>query len=179
MKTEIQTQVRDLARNFSNEVVRPLAENLDETERFPNELYLQMGELGLFGIGVPEADGGPGFDTVTYALVMEELSRGYASVADQCGLIELITTLLVRHGTDVQKSKYLEDVMKAKKLVAYCISEPEAGTDVSGIRTIAKRNGHGWKLNGSKVWIHNAPVADFGFVLARTCLLYTSDAADE
>ena len=168
MKTEIQTQVRDLARNFSNEVVRPLAENLDETERFPNELYLQMGELGLFGIGVPEADGGPGFDTVTYALVMEELSRGYASVADQCGLIELITTLLVRHGTDVQKSKYLEDVMKAKKFVAYCISEPEAGTDVSGIRTIAKRNGHGWKLNGSKVWIHNAPVADFGFVLART-----------
>ena len=168
MKTEIQIQVRDLARNFSNDVVRPLAENLDETERFPNELYLQMGELGLFGIGVPEVDGGPGFDTVTYALVMEELSRGYASVADQCGLIELITTLLVRHGTDIQKSNYLEDVMKAKKLVAYCISEPEAGTDVSGIRTIAKRCGDGWKLNGSKVWIHNAPVADFGFVLART-----------
>ena len=168
MKTEIQIQVRDLARNFSNDVVRPLAENLDETERFPNELYLQMGELGLFGIGVPEVDGGPGFDTVTYALVMEELSRGYASVADQCGLIELITTLLVRHGTDIQKSNYLEDVMKAKKLVAYCISEPEAGTDVSGIRTIAKRSGDGWKLNGSKVWIHNAPVADFGFVLART-----------
>ena len=168
MKTEIQIQVRDLARNFSNDVVRPLAENLDETERFPNELYLQMGELGLFGIGVPEVDGGPGFDTVTYALVMEELSRGYASVADQCGLIELITTLLVRHGTDIQKSNYLEDVMKAKKLVAYCISEPEAGTDVSGIRTIAKRSGDRWKLNGSKVWIHNAPVADFGFVLART-----------
>ena len=107
MKTEIQIQVRDLARNFSNDVVRPLAENLDETERFPNELYLQMGELGLFGIGVPEVDGGPGFDTVTYALVMEELSRGYASVADQCGLIELITTLLVRYGTDIQKSNYL------------------------------------------------------------------------
>ena len=168
MKSEIQIQDRHLARNFSNDVVRPLAENLDETERFPNELYLQMGELGLFGIGVPEVDGGPGFDTVTYALVMEELSRGYASVADQCGLIELITTLLVRHGTDIQKSNYLEDVMKAKKLVAYCISEPEAGTDVSGIRTIAKRSGDRWKLNGSKVWIHNAPVADFGFVLART-----------
>ena len=143
MKTEIQIQVRDLARNFSNDVVRPLAENLDETERFPNELYLQMGELGLFGIGVPEVDGGPGFDTVTYALVMEELSRGYASVADQCGLIELITTLLVRHGTDIQKSNYLEDVMKAKKHVAYCISEPEAGTEVSGIRKIAKRRGDG------------------------------------
>ena len=99
MPTEIQLQVKDMARNFSDEVVRPLAQELDETERFPNELYLQMGKLGLFGIGVPEEEGGPGFDTVTYAMVMEELSRGYASVADQCGLIELITTLLVRHGT--------------------------------------------------------------------------------
>ena len=134
MPTEIQLQVKDMARNFSDEVVRPLAQELDETERFPHELYLQMGKLGLFGIGVPEEEGGPGFDTVTYAMVMEELSRGYASVADQCGLIELITTLLVRHGTDVQKTAYLADVMAAKKLVAYCITEPEAGTDVSGIR---------------------------------------------
>lgn len=168
MPTEIQLQVKDMARNFSDEVVRPLAQELDETERFPHELYLQMGKLGLFGIGVPEEEGGPGFDTVTYAMVMEELSRGYASVADQCGLIELITTLLVRHGTDVQKTAYLADVMAAKKLVAYCITEPEAGTDVSGIRTEASQCEDGWILNGGKIWIHNAPVADLGFVLART-----------
>ena len=168
MPTEIQFQVKDMARNFSDEVVRPLAQELDETERFPHELYLQMGKLGLFGIGVPEEEGGPGFDTVTYAMVMEELSRGYASVADQCGLIELITTLLVRHGTDVQKTAYLADVMAAKKLVAYCITEPEAGTDVSGIRTEASQCEDGWILNGGKIWIHNAPVADLGFVLART-----------
>lgn len=168
MPTEIQLQVKDMARNFSDEVVRPLAQELDETEKFPHELYLQMGKLGLFGIGVPEEEGGPGFDTVTYAMVMEELSRGYASVADQCGLIELITTLLVRHGTDVQKTAYLADVMAAKKLVAYCITEPEAGTDVSGIRTEASQCEHGWILNGGKIWIHNAPVADLGFVLART-----------
>ena len=87
MSQEIQLQVRDMARNFSNEIIRPIAQELDETENFPHELYLNMGELGLFGIGVPEEDGGPGFDTVTYALVMEELSRGYSSVADQCGLI--------------------------------------------------------------------------------------------
>ena len=67
--------------------------------------------------------------------MMEELSRGYSSVADQCGLIELITTLLVRHGTTEQKTQLLSDIMSAKKLVAYCITEPEAGTDVSGIRT--------------------------------------------
>ena len=95
---ETQTQVRDMARQFANDAIRPIAEELDREERFPHDLYLQMGELGLFGIGVPEDMGGPGFDTLTYALVMEELSRGYASVADQCGLIELISTLLVRHG---------------------------------------------------------------------------------
>lgn len=165
---ETHIQVRDMARQFANDVIRPIAEELDHEERFPAEIYQQMGELGLFGICVPEEMGGPGFDTVTYALVMEELSRGYSSVADQCGLIELISTLLVRHGTDAQRDKWLADVMTAKTLVAYCITEPEAGTDVSGIRTEATRDGDGWVLNGGKIWIHNAPVADIGLVLART-----------
>ncbi|WP_029061120.1 acyl-CoA dehydrogenase family protein [Labrenzia sp. DG1229] len=166
--TETHIQVRDMARDFANEVIRPAAEELDSEERFPAQLYEQMGNLGLFGIGVPEDMGGPGFDTLAYALVMEELSRGYASVADQCGLIELISTLLVRHGTKEQRTKWLAGVMTAKTRVAYCITEPEAGTDVSGIRTEAVRNGDGWILNGGKIWIHNAPVADVGFVLART-----------
>ncbi len=166
--TETHIQVRDMARAFADDAIRPVAEALDREERFPTELYTQMGELGLFGIGVPEAMGGPGFDTLAYALVMEELSRGYASVADQCGLVELISTLLVRHGTEAQRDRWLADVMTAKTKVAYCITEPEAGTDVSGIRTEAVRDGDGWALNGGKIWIHNAPVADVGFVLART-----------
>lgn len=166
--TEMHTQVRDMTRQFANDVIRPLAEELDRDSRFPAEIYEQMGELGLFGIGVPEDMGGPGFDTVTYAIVMEELSRGYASVADQCGLVELISTLLVRHGTDDQRNQWFSDILTAKKRVAYCITEPEAGTDVSGIRTTAVRDGDDWVLNGGKIWIHNAPVADVGFVLART-----------
>jgi len=166
--TDTHIQVRDMAREFATDVIRPLAEELDREETFPRELYLQMAELGLFGICVPEGLGGPGFDTLTYALVMEELSRGYASVADQCGLIELISTLLVQHGTPDQQSKLIPDVLSAKQLVAYCITEPEAGTDVSGIRTEARRDGDGWLLNGGKIWIHNAPVADLAFVLART-----------
>lgn len=165
---ETQLQVRDMARQFADDVIRPAAEGLDRDERFPAEIYRQMGELGLFGIGVPEAMGGPGFDTLTYALVMEELSRGYASVADQCGLVELISTLLVRHGTEAQRGAWLAPVMQATKRAAYCITEPEAGTDVSGIRTTAEPDGKGWRLNGGKIWIHNAPVADVGFVLART-----------
>lgn len=167
-QTETHAQVRDMARSFANDVIRPVAGDLDRDERFPGEIYARMGELGLFGICVPEAMGGPGFDTLAYALVMEELSRGCASVADQCGLVELISTLLVRHGTDAQRDRWLADVMRAKIKVAYCITEPEAGTDVSGIRTEARRDGDGWILNGGKIWIHNAPVADLGFVLART-----------
>ncbi|HET9070193.1 MAG TPA: acyl-CoA dehydrogenase family protein [Amaricoccus sp.] len=165
--TETQEQVRDMARAFSDEVIRPAAEALDREERFPGEIYDEMAKLGLFGIGVPEELGGPGFDTLTYALVMEELSRGYASVADQCGLVELIATLLVRHGTEAQR-RLLPEIVGMRRKVAYCITEPEAGTDVSGIRTTAVRDGDGWVLNGGKLWIHNAPVADLGFVLART-----------
>ena len=166
--SEEHIQVRDMARQFADDVVRPVAEALDRDERFPAEIYDQMGELGLFGIGVPESMGGPGFDTLAYALVMEELSRGYASVADQCGLLELITTLLVRHGSAEQQQQWLKPAMSAKIRVAYCLTEAEAGSDVSGIRTSARRDGEGWILNGSKIWIHNAPVADIGFVLAKT-----------
>lgn len=165
---ETHVQVRNMARQFAGDVIRPQACDLDRDETFPTDLYRQMAELGLFGIAVPEDMGGPGFDTLTYALVMEELSRGYASVADQCGLVELITTLLVRHGTQAQRDDLLADVLSMRTKVAYCISEAEAGTDVSAIRTTAERNSHGWLLNGSKLWIHNAPVADVGFVLVRT-----------
>lgn len=161
-------QVREMTRGFATDVIRPLAEELDREERFPGEIYAQMAELGLFGICVPEEMGGPGFDAVAYAVVMEELSRGYACVADQCGLVELISTLLVAHGTSQQRAHWLPGILKAQTKVAYCITEPEAGTDVSGIRTTAVRNGDGWVLNGGKIWIHNAPVADVGFVLART-----------
>jgi alkylation response protein AidB-like acyl-CoA dehydrogenase len=167
MLSDTQEQVREMTRAFADEVIRPKAEELDRDERFPAEIYDEMARLGLFGIAVPEAMGGPGFDTLTYAVVMEELSRGYASVADQCGLVELISTLLVRHGTERQR-RLLGDILAMRAKVAYCITEPEAGTDVSGIRTTAVRDGDGWILEGGKIWIHNAPVADLGFVLART-----------
>ncbi len=166
--TDTHDQVRNMARAFANDVIRPQAEALDAEERFPERLYGEMADLGLFGICVPEDMGGPGFDTVTYALVMEELSRGYASVADQCGLVELISTLVARHGTPEQIDRWMADILSFKIKVAYCITEPEAGTDVSGIRTTAVRDGDGWRLNGGKIWIHNAPVADLAFVLART-----------
>jgi alkylation response protein AidB-like acyl-CoA dehydrogenase len=166
--SETHVQIRDVARRFADQAIRPLAEKLDHDESFPAALYRQMGELGLFGITVPEAFGGTGLDTTAYALVMEELSRGYASVADQCGLLELIGTLLSVHGSAEQRERFLPSLLSAQKHPAYCITEAEAGSDVSGIRTTAVRTENGWLLNGSKLWIHNAPVADLAFVLART-----------
>ncbi|WP_334176467.1 acyl-CoA dehydrogenase family protein [Pseudoxanthobacter sp.] len=161
-------EIRTLARRFAEAEVRPLAEELDREERFPAALYRTMGGLGLFGITVPEALGGAGLDTYAYAIVMEELSRGYASVADQCGLVELAGTLLTRYGTAGQQARHLPSLISAERLAAYCITEAEAGSDVSGIRTTAVKDGDGWRLSGAKLWIHNAPVADVGFVLART-----------
>jgi alkylation response protein AidB-like acyl-CoA dehydrogenase len=161
-------QIRDMARKFADEAVRPKAEALDRDERFPREIYQQMGELGLFGITVPSELGGAGLDSYAYAIVMEELSRGYASVADQCGVVELIGTLLSRYGSASQQAKWIPEVVSVRKFVSYCISESEAGSDVGGIKTTAVRDGDGWRLDGGKIWIHNAPVADVGFVLART-----------
>jgi hypothetical protein len=167
-ETDEHRQIRATTQRFADDVIRPAAESLDQEERFPTEIYAQMAELGLFGITAPEDAGGIGMDALAYAIVMEELSRGYSSVADQCGLVELIATLLTRHGTPAQKAEHLGSVLAADKRVAYCITEAEAGTDVSGIKTLAKRDGDGWRLSGSKIWIHNAPVAELGFVLART-----------
>ena len=161
-------QVADMARRFANEQIRPEAERLDREEAFAGDIYKAMAENGLFGITVPEAHGGAGLDALAYSIVMEELSRGYASVADQCGLVELVTTLLCAHGTDAQKDRWIGPIIGAEKRAAYCITEAGAGSDVSGIKTSAVRDGDGWVLNGSKLWIHNAPVADVAFVLART-----------
>ncbi len=161
-------QIRDAVRRFADARVRPIANELDESERFPAELYAEMAGLGLFGIAIPETLGGAGGDALGYAVVMEELARGYASVADQCGLVELVGTLLAQHGTPAQQQRYLRPLLAAERRCAYALTEAEAGSDLSHLRTTATRTAGGWSLSGSKLWIHNAPVCDFACVLART-----------
>lgn len=167
LSTEHQ-QVADMTRRFANEVIRPEAERLDREELFAGDIYKGMAENGLFGITTPEQYGGAGLDCLAYSIVMEELSRGYASIADQCGLVELLTTLLCKYGTEDQRQRWIGPLIRAEVRGAYCITEAGAGSDVSGIKTTAVRDSDGWVLNGSKLWIHNAPVADVAFVLART-----------
>ena len=165
---ERHSMIRKMVREFTEAEVAPRAGDLDETEAFPADIYKRMAELGLFGITVPSEHGGAGADCRSYAIVMEELSRGYASVADQCGLVELLGTLLSEHGTNEQRARYLAPLLLYNLRCAYAITEPEAGSDVSGVRTTAVRTRDGWQLDGEKIWIHNAPVADFAAVLART-----------
>jgi alkylation response protein AidB-like acyl-CoA dehydrogenase len=160
--------IRDTARRFTDERIRPLAATLDETERFPAELYAECAALGLFGIAVPDAYGGLGANVVTYATVMEELARGYASVADQCGLIELVASLLAAHGTPAQIERYLMPTVQFTRRCAYALTEAESGSDLASLKSTAVGDGDGWHLTGQKLWIHNAPVADFALVLART-----------
>lgn len=160
--------VRRLVRDFTADKVIPLAAELDLEPRFPRELYSEMGELGLLGITIPQKLGGTGARALDYLHVMEGLSFGYASVADQCGLVELVATLLSRYGTPDQQRDYLEPLLAAELFCAYALTEPQAGSDLKRVAARAVRTGAGWVLDGEKVFIHNAPVADFATVLART-----------
>ncbi len=165
---DVYEQIREMTDDFAREQIRPQVERLDREARFPEDIFEQMAGLGLFGVTIPEDWGGGGVDFYGYAIVMEELSKGYAAVADQCGLVELVSSLIYRYGSDAQKDRYLGPITSFQTKVAYCLTEAEAGSDLSAIKTTATPRGAGWRLDGAKLWINNAPLADIGIVLART-----------
>jgi alkylation response protein AidB-like acyl-CoA dehydrogenase len=166
--TERHEMIRATAHAFAEKEIRPVAKKLDEEEVFPTELYRGMAKIGLFGVSVPEEDGGVGADMLAYAIVMEEIARGYSSLADELGNVEMVGTLLSRLGTPEQKARYLKPLLEGRYVCGFAITEAEAGSDVAGIKTTAVRDGEGWTLTGEKMWIHNAPNCDFAVVLART-----------
>ncbi|MGK7868184.1 acyl-CoA dehydrogenase family protein [Falsiroseomonas sp. E2-1-a20] len=167
-ETETLAALRDTARRFADAEVAPRAAELDDSESFPADIYRALAGLGLLGMTVPEAMGGAEAGVEAYAIVMEELSRGYASVADQVGLVELLGTLLSEHGTPDQRARYLAPLLRYDISCAYALTESEAGSDLANLRTTARRDGTDWVLDGEKMWIHMAPRADFAAVLART-----------
>ena len=132
-------QIREMTADFAREQIRPHAERLDREEEFPTAIFKQMAELGLFGITTDEKYGGAGVDCYAYAIIMEELARGYSAVADQCGLVELISTLLSQYGTEDQKKKYLPQITSFEQTVAYCLTEAEAGSDLASLKTTATK----------------------------------------
>ncbi len=167
--TETHTMIRDTARKFAQEKLAPTSVERDEKEEFPREAVRELGELGFMGMMVPEEWGGIGLDTVSYVLAMEEISRVDASV----GVIMSVNNSLVcfglnEYGNDDQKTRYLRDLASGKKLGAFALSEPEAGSDASNQRTLAVRDGDSYILNGTKNWITNGMSADIVLVMAAT-----------
>ncbi len=167
--TENQRMIRDMAADFAAKKVAPGAAERDANETFPADVVAEMGSLGLLGMNVPEQYGGAGMDMVSYVLAMEEISAACAST----GVIMSVNNSLVcwpleEYGTEEQKQKWLAPLARGEKLGAYCLSEPNAGTDAANQMTTAKRDGDFWVLNGMKNFITNGATADTLIVFAQT-----------
>ena len=164
-----QELVVSMFREFTDSAIRPIAAELDENERFPEELVPQMAEIGLMGIPIPEEFGGAGMGNLEYAMAIEEISKACASTGV---LISAHTSLcawpIMAYGTDEQKAKYLEPLATGEALGAFGLTEPAAGTDAAGQKTIAEDMGDHWLINGSKIFITNGKYADTYIVIAMT-----------
>ena len=162
---------RDLFKQFAETEVKPLAQETDETEQFPAETVAKMEKYGFMGIPVPKEYGGQGCDALTYVMCVEELSK----VCGTTGVIvsahtSLCVDPIMTYGTEDQKQKYVKDLATGKKLGAFALTEPGAGTDAQGAQTKAVLDGDEWVLNGSKCFITNGKVADVYIVIAITSI---------
>jgi hypothetical protein len=167
--TEEHLMIRDAARDFAKQELLPGVIERDNKQEFPKEQVKKMGELGFLGMMVDPKYGGGGMDTVSYVLVMEELSKIDAS----CSVIVSVNNSLVCYGlqsyaNEEQKEKYLTKLATGEKLGAFCLSEPEAGSDATSQRTTAIDKGDHYLLNGTKNWITNGGSADYYLVIAQT-----------
>jgi alkylation response protein AidB-like acyl-CoA dehydrogenase len=167
--TEEHLMIQEAARSFSESELLPGVINRDEKGEFPTEAVQKMGELGFMGMMVQPEFGGSGLDTISYVLVIEELSKVDASA----GVIASVNNSLVcwgleTYGDAAQKEKFLEPLASGKKLGAFCLSEPEAGSDATSQKTTAKDMGDHYLLNGTKNWITNGGTADVYLVIAQT-----------
>ena len=167
--TQEQKMLKEAVARFVDKEVIPLAPEIDEEERFPRETFKVMADMGLFGISIPEEYGGSGSDFLSCVLVMEELARGCVSTANTYGSHAILCTEnIYRNGNEVQRRKYLPDLIQGNKIGAICITEPEAGSDALSMRTRAEKRGDSYILNGTKMFITNGPIADVAVVYAKT-----------
>ncbi len=161
--------LRDSVRGFASDVIAPRAQEIDAGNRFPRDLWPQLGELGLLGITVEEDYGGSGLGYLAHVVAMEELSRASGSVGLSYGAhSNLCVNQLRRWGSDEQKRRFLPRLVSGEHVGALAMSEPGAGSDVMGMRTRAVRDGDEWVLNGTKMWITNGPEADVTILYAVT-----------
>src|SRR3990170_4058935 len=167
--TDEQQAIIEMVRQFADEQILPNAEHYDHEDSFPEPIVEQMKELGLFGVTIPEEYGGMGLDLATYALIVEELSRGWISISGVVNTHFIGSYLLIKFGTDEQKQEFLPKMATGEIRAAFSLSEPEVGSDVQGIKSTAKKADDGsWELNGQKMWVTNGLRSGLVFVLMKT-----------
>jgi butyryl-CoA dehydrogenase len=167
--SEEQQLLQKSVREFAEAEVKPLAKENDETGKYPRGLFQKAAELGLTGVAIPEAEGGAGMDHISYAIVIEEISRVCAST----GVILSVQNSLYcdpihRFGTDEQKKKFLLPFARGEKIGCYALTEPQAGSNAAALTTKAVRKGEKYVINGTKAWITNGGAADAAIVYVNT-----------
>ena len=161
--------LRDTVQSFTSDRIAPRADEIDRSNKFPRDLWPELGRLGLLGITVEEEYGGAGMGYLEHCVALEEISRGSASVGLSYGAhSNLCVNQIRRNGTEAQKRRYLPKLISGEHVGALAMSEPGAGSDVVGMRTRAERRGDRYVLNGSKMWITNGPEAETLVVYAKT-----------
>ncbi|UER55013.1 acyl-CoA dehydrogenase [Kineosporiaceae bacterium SCSIO 59966] len=167
--TEDQQELLALVRQFVDEQVLPVATELEHRDEYPTEIVEAMKEMGIFGLTIPEEYGGLGQSLLTYALCVEELARGWMSISGIVNTHFIVAYMLLQHGTEEQKRRYLPRMATGEVRGAFSMSEPGCGSDVSGIRSKAVRGQDGaWTLTGQKMWLTNGASANLVAVLVRT-----------
>jgi alkylation response protein AidB-like acyl-CoA dehydrogenase len=167
-KTDEQRAITEMVRQFVDEQVIPIAEEHDHEDKFPEAVVEQMKELGLFGVTIPEEYGGMGLDLTTYAMIVEELSRGWISISGIVNTHFIGSYLLMKFGTDDQKDRLLPRMATGEIRAAFSLSEPGLGSDVQAISTRAKQDGDDWVINGQKMWVTNGLMSGVVFLLAKS-----------
>lgn len=166
---EQQTMIRDMARGFAAERLAPNAQAWDREHRFPREALAQMGELGFMGMLVPEEFDGAGVDHVAYALAIEEIAAGDGATSTIMSVHNSVGCMpILKFGTDAQKDRFLKPMARGRLLGAFCLTEPQAGSDASALKTRARREGDRWVLNGTKQFITSGKNGDVAIVFAVT-----------
>jgi alkylation response protein AidB-like acyl-CoA dehydrogenase len=168
-KTDEQRAITEMVHQFADEQIIPNAGHYDHEDEFPDPIVEQMKELGLFGVTIPEEYGGMGLDLTTYAMIVEELSRGWISISGVINTHFIGSYLLLKYGTDEQKQKYLPRMATGEIRAAFSLSEPELGSDVQAIKTAAKKvDDSTYEINGTKMWVTNGLRSALVFVLVKT-----------
>ena len=168
-KTDEQREIVEMVRRFVDEQIIPNAEHYDGADEFPEPIVEQMKELGLFGVTIPEAYGGMELDLTTYAMIVEELSRGWISISGVINTHFIGSYLLMKFGTDEQRARLLPKMATGELRAAFSLSEPELGSDVQAIKTSAKKlDDGGYEINGQKMWVTNGLLSGVVFVLVKT-----------